>query len=253
MRVDCQPLTQDPKREDPLASLTNVYGVLLQIPGMETPDQTFTGWMAQSWQDAGMMRWPLGLCLLVGVLVIIWKFIDIAMKSGATRKILREVDELLTQHQIKEALEVTRESNSPAANILHAGLERQDEGTDRVMKAIENQGLIELSKLESGLVILATLTNVAPLLGFLGTVLGMIAAFQAIEFAGEVDATTVASGIKIALTTTAAGLAIAIPVSIGHNYFVSRIDSLVIEMEESAQKMIDALFAMRVGRAAGGN
>ena len=177
------------------------------------------------------------------------------MSSGrvaATKRILREVDELLAQQQIKEALEVTRESNAPAANILYAGLERRDEGADRVMKAIENQGLIELSKLESGLVVLATLTNVAPLLGFLGTVIGMIAAFQAIELAGEVDAVTVAEGIKIALTTTAAGLAIAIPVSIAHNFFVSRIDHLVIDMEESAQKMIDALFAMQTGTAASG-
>lgn len=234
-----------------MASLMNVFDVLLQLPGMEAPDLTFTEQMAQSWEDAGFMRWPLGLCLLVGILVIIWKFFDIFRKSASTRRILREVDELLSAQQIKEALEVTRESNSPAANILHAGLERQEEGTDRVMKAIENQGLIELSKLESGLVVLATLTNVAPLLGFLGTVMGMIAAFQAIELAGEVDATTVASGIKIALTTTAAGLAIAIPVSIAHNYFVSRIDHLVIDMEESAQKMIDALFSMQAGRAGG--
>ncbi|MYB05284.1 MAG: MotA/TolQ/ExbB proton channel family protein [Gemmatimonadetes bacterium] len=236
-----------------MASLMNVFDVLLQLPGMEAPDLTFTEQMAQSWEDAGFMRWPLGLCLLVGILVIIWKFFDIFRKSASTRRILREVDELLSGQQIKEALEVTRESNSPAANILHAGLERQEEGTDRVMKAIENQGLIELSKLESGLVVLATLTNVAPLLGFLGTVMGMIAAFQAIELAGEVDATTVASGIKIALTTTAAGLAIAIPVSIAHNYFVSRIDHLVIDMEESAQKMIDALFSMQAGQAAGGD
>jgi biopolymer transport protein ExbB len=228
-----------------------IFDVLLQVPGLEPPDLTFTEQMAQSWDDAGVMRYPLGACVAVGVVVIIWKFFDIFMKSGATRKILREVDELLAQQQIKDALELTRESNSPAANILHAGLERRDEGTDRVMKAIENQGLIELSKLENGLVILATLTNVAPLLGFLGTVMGMIAAFQAIELAGEVDATTVASGIKIALTTTAAGLAIAIPVSIAHNYFVSRIDSLVIDMEESAQKMIDALFSMQVGGASG--
>ena len=233
-----------------MATLMTIFDALLQLPGLE-PDLTFTEQMAQSWDDAGVMRWPLGLCVVVGVVVIIWKFFDILMKSGATRTILREVDELLAQQQIKDALELTRESNSPAANILHAGLERRDEGTDRVMKAIENQGLIELSKLESGLVILATLTNVAPLLGFLGTVMGMIAAFQAIELAGEVDATTVASGIKIALTTTAAGLAIAIPVSIAHNYFVSRIDSLVIDMEESAQKMIDALFSMQVGGASG--
>ncbi|MGI9625873.1 MAG: MotA/TolQ/ExbB proton channel family protein, partial [Longimicrobiales bacterium] len=147
-----------------------------------------------------------------------------------------------------EALEVTRESDAPAANILYAGLERHEEGTDRVMKAIENQGLIELSKLEKLLVVLATLTNVAPLLGFLGTVIGMIIAFQSIELAGEVEATLVAGGIKVALLTTAMGLTIAIPVSIAHNYFVSRIDSMVIDMEESAQKMIDALYAMEANK-----
>ena len=235
-----------------MASLMNVYGALLQLPGVDTPDLTVMEWLVQTWDDAGFMAFPLGACLLVGILVILWKFVDILRKSGSTKRILREVDELLAQQQLKEALELTRESNSPAANILYAGLERHDEGTDRVMKAIENQGLIELSRLESGLVVLATLTNVAPLLGFLGTVMGMIAAFHAIELAGEVDAVTVAEGIKIALTTTAAGLTIAIPVSIAHNFFVSRIDHLILDMEESAQKMIDALFAMQTGRAGSG-
>jgi biopolymer transport protein ExbB len=207
--------------------------------------------MASIWADMGIMRWPLGLCVVIGIIVIIWKFFDLMGKTGKTRKILKTVDDLLSQSRIKEALEATRESNAPAANILYAGLERHDEGTDRVMKAIENQGLIELSKLESGLVVLATLTNVAPLLGFLGTVIGMIVAFESIERAGEVEATLVAGGIKIALLTTATGLAIAIPVSIAHNYFVSRIDSLVIDMEESAQKMVDALHAIESGGRAG--
>jgi biopolymer transport protein ExbB len=117
------------------------------------------------------------------------------------------------------------------------------------MKAIENQGLLEMSKLEKGLVVLATLTNVAPLLGFLGTVIGMILAFQSIEAAGEVEATLVAGGIKVALLTTAAGLVIAIPVSIGHNYFVAKIDGLVIDMEESAQKMVDTLHSIERGSA----
>jgi biopolymer transport protein ExbB len=196
------------------------------------------------------MRWPLALCVVVGIIVIIWKFFSLMAKSTSTRKILKEVDELLAGQRIDEALELTRESASPAANILYAGLERHEEGTERVMKAIENQGLIELSKLERGLVVLATLTNISPLLGFLGTVIGMIIAFQSIEAAGEVEATLVAGGIKVALLTTAAGLTIAIPVSIAHNYFVSRIDSLVIDMEESAQKMIDALHAIERGRQA---
>ena len=225
-----------------------LYGALLQIPGMDAPDLTLSEQMAQLWDDTGFMRWPLALCLILGILVIIWKFLDLSTKSARTKRILKEVDELLTQKRIKEALELTRDTNAPAANILYAGLERHEEGTDRVMKAIENQGLIEMSKLEKGLVILATLTNVAPLLGFLGTVIGMIIAFQSIEAAGEVEATLVAGGIKVALLTTAAGLIIAIPVSIGHNYFVSKIDALVIDMEESAQKMVDTLHAIEAGK-----
>ncbi len=222
---------------------------LLQLPGVDAPDMTFSEQVQSLWADTGFMRWPLAACLVLGIIVIIWKFFDLMAKSRRTRRILDEVDELLNQHRIQEALEVTRESNAPAANILYAGLERHEEGTERVMKAIENQGLIELSRLERGLVVLATLTNIAPLLGFLGTVIGMIIAFESIERAGEVEATLVAGGIKVALLTTAAGLAIAIPVSIAHNYFVSRIDRLIIDMEESAQKMIDALHEMETGRS----
>jgi biopolymer transport protein ExbB len=226
-----------------------LYSALLQIPGMEAQELTWQEQLSTNWDATGFMRWPLALCLVLGVIVIIWKFIDLTTKAARTKRILKDVDELLTQKRIKEALELTRDTNAPAANILYAGLERHEEGTDRVMKAIENQGLIEMSKLESGLVVLATLTNVAPLLGFLGTVIGMIIAFQSIEAAGEVEATLVAGGIKVALLTTAIGLMIAIPVSIGHNYFVARIDSLVIDMEESAQKMVDTLHAIEMGRA----
>ena len=229
--------------------LMKVYGALLQIPGMTEVEYTWQEQVAINWEGMGFMRWPLAACLVLGILVIIWKFFSLMAKAGATRKVLRNVDELLASQRIDEALEVTRESGSPGANILYAGLERHEEGTERVMKAIENQGLIELSKLEKGLVILATLTNIGPLLGFLGTVIGMIIAFQSIEAAGEVEATLVAGGIKVALLTTAAGLVIAIPVSVGHNYFVAKIDGLVIDMEESAQKMVDTLHSIETGRA----
>ena len=232
-----------------MVGVMRLYSALLQIPGLEGVDLTLQQQASALWDDMGFMRWPLAICVIIGFIVIIWKFFDLLMKSMRTKKILGEVDELLAQHRIDEALGATRNSDAPAAKILYAGLDRHEEGTERVMKAIENQGLIELSKLEKGLVVLATLTNVAPLLGFLGTVIGMIIAFQSIEAAGEVEATLVAGGIKVALLTTATGLVIAIPVSISHNYFVSRIDSLVIDMEESAQKMIDALHAMEADRA----
>ena len=229
-----------------MAGLMKLYGGLMQIPGMEVQEMTMQQNMAFIWDETGFMRWPLSACVLIGFVVIIWKFVDLTRKSLATRKILAEVDGLLAENRMDEAMEAASASSAPAARILYAGMERADEGNERVNKAIENEGLIQLSKLEKGLVVLATLTNVAPLLGFLGTVIGMIIAFQSIEAAGEVEATLVAGGIKVALLTTAAGLVIAIPVSVAHNFFVSRIDSLVIDMEESAQNMIDTLHARGV-------
>ncbi len=187
--------------------LMKIYGALLQIPGMETMELT---WQEQVPDELGQH----GLhAVAVGGLSCSWaswsssgSFSASCRRPVLPERLLRNVDELLAAQRIDEALEVTRESDSPGAKILYAGLERHEEGTERVMKAIENQGLIELSKLEKGLVILATLTNIGPLLGFLGTVIGMILAFQSIEAAGEVEATLVAGGIKVALLTTAFGL-----------------------------------------------
>lgn len=224
-----------------MSSLGTFGLALLQLPGVQAPDLTFTEQVRQFLVNGGGMMWPLGACAVVGLLVIVWKVIDLGTKGARTRQLLREVDGLLVEGNIQEAATVARESDTPAGRILTAGLERRDEGTERVMKAIENVGLIEMAGLESWLTTLATLANVAPLLGFLGTVWGMILAFQSIEMAGEVDAILVAGGIKIALITTASGLGIAIPINIAHNYFVTRVDRLVIDMEESAQKMVDVL------------
>ncbi len=219
---------------------------LLQLPGVEQPELSVTEWFAKMWHDGGWMMWPLGACAVAGLMIIVWKLVDLTIKGARTRRVLRDVDSRLADRDIDGALEVARGSNTPAGRIITAGLERRHEGTERVMKAIENVGLIEMAELERGLVWLATLANVAPLLGFLGTVIGMIQAFQAIEAAGEVEATLVAGGIKVALITTAAGLTIAIPINIAHNYFVTRIDRLVIDMEETAQKMVDALHEMEL-------
>ena len=232
-----------------MAGLSAVTLFMLQIPGLEAPDLTFGEQMAQLWRDGGFMMWPLSAFGLIGLIVIVWKLIHLTSKSSQMKKFLTEADTLIGQGKIDSVLTLARNSNAPAARVLAAGLERRDEGTERVMKAIENVGVIEMANLESGLVWLATVSNVAPMLGFLGTVIGMIEAFQAIELAGEVEATLVAGGIKVALITTAAGLTIAIPVSIAHNYFISRIDRLVLDMEEAAQKMVDALHSAEARRA----
>ena len=219
---------------------------LLQLPGVETPEMTFM----DIWEGGGWMMWFLLAAAVIGAVVILWKLVDLSTKAARTRRVLRDVDALVAEGRIAEAVETAETSGTPAGRILAEGLRRADEGTERVIKAIENAGMIEMAKLERGLVVLATVSTVAPLLGFLGTVVGMIVAFQAIELAGEVEATTVAAGIKVALITTAAGLVIAIPVSIAHNYFVSRIDRLVIDMEESAQRTIDHLHDRELRRTA---
>jgi biopolymer transport protein ExbB len=223
---------------------------LLQLPGLEAPELTWQEWVSETWEGGGFMMWPLAAAFIIGMIVIVWKLIDLTAKSTRTRRTLRTVDALVAEGRIAEAVEAAERSKTPAGRILSEGLRRHEEGTERVVKAIENAGMIEMSKLEKGLVWLATISTVGPLLGFLGTVIGMIQAFQAIELAGEVEATTVAGGIKVALITTAAGLAIAIPVSIAHNYFVAKIDGLVIDMEESAQRTIDHLHDMELRRAA---
>jgi biopolymer transport protein ExbB len=232
-----------------LGSLGTLALALAQIPGIEAPDRTFGEQIATFWREGGWMMWPLGTAAAIGLIIIVWKLFDLSVKAQRTRKVLRAVDAELTEGDISGALKVARESHAPAGRIMAAGLERHGEGSERVMKAIENVGLIEMANLERGLVWLATVSNVAPLLGFLGTVIGMIQAFQSIEMAGEVEATLVAGGIKVALITTATGLAIAIPINIAHNYFVTRIDRLVIEMEESAQRMIETLHRMDTGPA----
>jgi biopolymer transport protein ExbB len=190
------------------------------------------------------MMWPLLICSVVGLAVIIVKFITLTMASSESKKLLKKVNSLLESTKINEARDLCEKTKGPVAVILLAGLKKVDQGAERVITAIENAGTIELSFLERGLVTLATISTVAPLLGFLGTVAGMIQAFSAIEAYGEVEATLVAGGIKVALITTATGLAIAIPVNIMHNYFVTRVDKMIVDMEESSENIVDTVYQM---------
>ncbi len=195
-------------------------------------------------KDGGLMMWPLLICSILGLAIIIVKFVTLTMAGSESRKLLTQVNALLEDANIPQAREVCEQTKGPVAVILLAGLKKVDQGAERVISAIENAGTIELSFLERGLVALATISTVAPLIGFLGTVAGMIQAFGAIEAYGEVDATLVAGGIKVALITTASGLAIAIPINIMHNYFVTRVDKMIIDMEESSENIVDTVYAM---------
>jgi biopolymer transport protein ExbB len=192
--------------------------------------------------DGGLMMYPLVLCSMIALGVIIAKFFTLHIAHKGTSTVLHDVEEAAMSGDLKQALQIARETPGPAAAILLAGLRRIENGKLRAGEletAVATTGTIELGFLERGLVILATIANVAPLMGFLGTVSGMILAFAAIEAAGNVDPALVAGGIKVALLTTAAGLVIAVPVNIAYNFFVSRIDQLIVDMEQGAQKIIN--------------
>ena len=195
--------------------------------------------------DGGAMMYPLVICSLLAFGVIIAKAWTLWVAHRESEGLLEEVEELSLEGRIDEALRMAEERPGPVAAILYSGLrrvkERHASGAD-VEKAVETTGVIELGFLERGLVILATISNVAPLMGFLGTVAGMISAFGAIADAGQVDAALVAGGIKVALITTATGLAIAIPVNIAYNFFVTRIDMLIVDMEEGSGAVLELIW-----------
>ncbi len=197
--------------------------------------------------DGGWMMYPLVLCSLVALGVIIAKAWTLLAAHRGSARVIQDVEELAVAGKIDEAIRRAASTAGPAAAILLVGLRRiktRRLGEGEIEKAVATTGAIELAFLERGLVILATVANVAPLMGFLGTVAGMILAFGAIQEAGDVDPTLVAGGIKVALLTTAAGLIIAIPVNIAYNYFVTRIDRLIADMEHGAQKIVSVAWDM---------
>ena len=206
--------------------------------------------MLQLFYDGGPFMWPLLISLLLGLAVAFERLWALTRASINTRKFLQRIKIALREEGITAAQELCANTRGPVAAIFHAGLMRVDRGLEHVEKAIENAGTIEMSFLEKGLVWLATIANIAPMLGFLGTVSGMIGAFTAIAEAGDIEPSIVASGISEALITTASGLAIAIPIQAFHNYFVSRIDRLIIDMEESANDLIDFLVEMEMEKTA---
>ncbi|MCE5272772.1 MotA/TolQ/ExbB proton channel family protein [bacterium] len=192
----------------------------------------------------GIFMIPLAICSIWGLAIVIVKYTTLTMASVKTRRLLKQVNAFMAEKNIQGAVELCENTEGPVAAIMLAGLRKVKEGSERVLKAIENTGTIELAFLERGLISMATIISVAPMFGFLGTVSGMINAFAVIEKMGEVSPQAVAGGIKEALITTAAGLTIALPVQMFHNYFVTKIDRLILDMEESSQNIVEAVIEL---------
>ena len=197
--------------------------------------------IGQNYLKGGPFMHPLLLCSIIGLIFIIERLWTLSRARTNVRKLMGRVIRALRESGVQSALEELEMTRGPIAAILHSGLMRANYGPNAVEKAIETSGTIEMSFLERGLVAIATVGNVAPLLGFLGTVSGMISAFAAIAAAEQVSAKLVAKGIQEALLTTATGLIIAIPMNIAHNFFVAQIDRFITEMEEASAELVNEL------------
>ncbi|MFT6866113.1 MAG: biopolymer transport protein ExbB [Cyclobacteriaceae bacterium] len=181
------------------------------------------------------------LCLILGLAVSIERIIHLNLATTNVKKLLANVESALSGGGIEAAKEVCRNTRGPVASIFVQGMMRMSEGIDMVEKSIIAYGSVEMGKLEKGMVWISLFISLAPMLGFMGTVIGMIDAFDAIAAAGDVSPSLVADGIKVALLTTVAGLIVAVILQLFYNYLISKIDGLVNSMEDASISVVDIL------------
>ncbi len=181
------------------------------------------------------------ITLILGLALALERVIYLNLSTTNTKKLLVSVEEALDNGGIEAAKEVCRNTRGPVASIFYQGLDRSDEGLDVVEKTVVSYGGVQAGLLEKGLSWISLFIALAPMLGFMGTVIGMIAAFDAIEVAGDISPSLVAGGIKVALITTVSGLVVAIILQIFYNYCVAKIDSIINNMEDASISLIDIL------------
>ena len=183
------------------------------------------------------------LCLILGLAIVIERIIYLNMATTNSSKLLANVEDALNSGGVDAAKEVCRNTSGPVASIFYQGLDRSHEGVEMVEKSVVSYGSVQMGQLEKGISWISLFIALAPMLGFMGTVIGMIGAFDAIEAAGDISPSLVAGGIKIALLTTVFGLIVAIILQIFYNYIVAKVDSIVNDMENASINLIDLLVA----------
>ncbi|MEZ3440400.1 MotA/TolQ/ExbB proton channel family protein [Alistipes sp. UBA6068] len=186
---------------------------------------------------------PVLLCLVIGLAVAIERILFLSLSTINSKKFIAALEEALRNGGIEAAKDVCRNTRGPIASIYYQGLDRYDQGLDAVEKAVVSYGSVQTGQMESGLSWIGLFIALSPMLGFMGTVVGMIGAFDAIQAAGDISPTLVAGGIKVALLTTLMGLIAAVILQLFYNYIVSKIDSLVNDMEDSSITLMDILTA----------
>ncbi|MDR1983667.1 MAG: MotA/TolQ/ExbB proton channel family protein [Prevotellaceae bacterium] len=182
---------------------------------------------------------PIILCLILGLAFVIERIIYLNLADNNTKKLVDDVENALVHGGIESAKDLCRDTRGPVASIFYQGLDRASEGVEMVEKAVVNYGGVQMGKLESNLSWIALFIAISPSLGFLGTVIGMVQAFNAIENAGQISPTVVAAGMKVALITTVAGLIVAIILQLFYNYILAKVDAIVNKMEDASITLVD--------------
>lgn len=185
------------------------------------------------------------LCLIFGLAFSIERVLYLSLASTDNKKLLANVETALTNGGVEEAKKLCQNSRGPVAGIFYQGLDRYDQGLENVEKALTSYGGVEMGRLEKGLSWISLFISVAPMLGFLGTIIGMIEAFDMIQTVGDMSPTAVAGGIKVALLTTLLGLVVAIILQVFYNFCLEKINSIVGDMEDSSISFIDLLIAYK--------
>jgi len=196
-------------------------------------------------QKGGPIMWPILLCSVIAFAIVIERLIRLRQEQIDTKSFMEQISKSIKRNKIMEALDLCDRTGGPIAAILKAGILKHDRVRSEVREAIEDAGVHELPRLERNLPVLATVAHIAPLLGLLGTVTGLVKAFQVIETKATalnpVNPGDLAGGIWEALLTTIFGLMVAIPTLVAYNYLVSRVDGFVLDMERSATDLMNIL------------
>ena len=201
--------------------------------------------MVQYFIDGGAFMWPILFSLLFGLAFAFERAYSLVQSSVDSKKLYEDVSESMKGGKVQEAVDLCSETRGPVAGVFHAALSRYDRGIEEVEKAMENAGSLEMAFLEKNMIWLNTVITVAPMIGFTGTVVGMIGAFDAIKAANDISPAVVAGGISQALLTTAFGLIVAMIIQFFQNFFVSRIDQLILDMEENSVRLLDSMHSKK--------
>ena len=195
--------------------------------------------------DAGFMS-LVALALVIGLAFCIERIIYLSLSEINAKKFMTDLDERIMKGDIEGAKKLCRDTRGPVASICYQGLERVHESIDNIERSVVSYGSVQAANLEKGCSWITLFIAMAPSLGFLGTVIGMVMAFDQIQTAGDISPTIVASGMKVALLTTIFGIIVALILQVFYNYILSKIEHITSQMEESAITLLDVVMKYKL-------